>query len=534
MTIRTTASAPSEPAAPSLPRAAELHTEVTTAADLADLDLEVVMLIPEAQARQHCVLAMRRSETSIRVAIADPLDVVALDRVRSWTRLRVVATLATRSDIEHAIEKYYRGQEAAREVQEIVEAIDVGTGDASAEDADVSELRKRVEEAPVVRLVNLILGEAISERASDIHIEPHRNRIVVRYRIDGILHEALRPPRELLTGIVSRIKVLSNMDIAIRLRPQDGGFTVSLGDRKVDLRVSTLPTVFGEKIVMRLFDKGAFDRKLSNLGMDAEVLRQFQAAIVKPHGMVLMSGPTGSGKSTTLYAALNEIKSEETNIITVEDPVEFQVDGLNQVAANPKAGLTFAAALKSILRQDPDVIMIGEIRDLEAADLAVKAALTGHLMFSSVHANDAVSTVTRLVDIGVDRFLVASAVQLVVAQRLVRRICVHCSEPCTLDPMLRLRLGADAAILDDAPLVRGRGCVHCRKTGFHGRVGMYEVLTMSREIRNLIVRGAHDDEVRRAALGGGMETLRQNGLRKVRAGVTTVDEVLEATFHDEE
>jgi len=533
MTTRTASPAASDPGAICPPRATELHTEVTTADELANLDPEVVLLIPEAQARQHCVLAMRRTETSLRVAIADPLDVVALDRVRNSTRLRVVATLATRSDIEHAIERYYRGQEAAREVQEIVETIDVGI-EVPVEDTDVSELRKRVEEAPVVRLVNLILGEAIRERASDVHIEPHRNRIMVRYRIDGVLHEALRPPRELLTGIVSRIKVLSNMDIAIRLRPQDGGFTVSLGDRKVDLRVSTLPTVFGEKIVMRLFDKGAFDRKLSNLGMDAEVLRQFHAAIVKPHGMILMSGPTGSGKSTTLYAALNEIKSEETNIITVEDPVEFQVDGLNQVAANPKAGLTFPAALKSILRQDPDVIMIGEIRDQEAADLAVKAALTGHLMFSSVHANDAVSTVTRLVDIGVDRFLVASAVQLVVAQRLVRRVCSHCSEPCTIDPMLRLRLGVDAAILDDGSMVRGRGCVHCRKTGFHGRVGIYEVLTMSRDIRNLIVRGAHDDEVRCCALAGGMETLRQNGLRKVRAGVTTVEEVLEATFHDEE
>jgi type IV pilus assembly protein PilB len=512
-----------------------LQSRVVGAGDLADLDATVVLLIPEAVARQGCVLALARTETILEVAIADPLDVVTLDRVRAATHLRVVPALASRSDIEHAIERYYRGQEAAREVQEIVDTVDVLSEPGPVEETtDVTELRKQVEEAPVVRLVNLILVEAIQQRASDIHVEPERTRVLVRYRIDGVLHEAMRPPRELLMGIVSRIKVLSNMDIAVRLRPQDGGFSVSLGDRKVDLRVSTLPTVFGEKIVIRLFDKGAFDRRLANLGMDGEALRAFKVAIGKPHGMILMSGPTGSGKSTTLYSALNEIKSSEINVITVEDPVEYQVDGLNQVCAHPKAGLTFAAALKSILRQDPDVIMVGEIRDLETAEIAVKAALTGHLLFSSVHANDSVSTVTRLVDIGVERFLVASAVHLVVAQRLLRRVCTHCRESYRPDPGAVAALGPDAASLAGVDLVRGRGCVHCMKTGYLGRCGLFEVLSMSRRIRELIARGGHDDEIRRAALEDGLVPLRRAGIDKIRSGVTTIDEVLEATFQDDE
>src|SRR5262249_26165439 len=327
-------------------------------------------------------------------------------------------------------------------------------------------LRQQVEDAPVVRLVNLMIAEAIDGRASDIHIEPTRDRVGVRFRIDGVLHEVMKPPKNLQMAIISRIKVLSDLDIAIRLLPQDGRLTVHLSDREVDIRVSTLPTSHGEKVVMRLFDKQAFTRETQSLGLEGQGLESFQRAIHQPYGMMLISGPTGSGKTTTLYSALNEIRTVHKNLVTVEDPIEYHIESVNQVQANQKAGMTFARALRAILRQDPDVIMVGEIRDAETADIAVKSALTGHLVLSTVHANDAPGTVTRLVDMGVPRYLVGSAVTLVMAQRLVRRVCDRCKEVFDAEPEAVAAPGDDAELLEGRPLSRGRGCLACKQTGY--------------------------------------------------------------------
>jgi type II secretory ATPase GspE/PulE/Tfp pilus assembly ATPase PilB-like protein len=398
---------------------------------------------------------------------------------------------------------------------------------------DLALLRQQVEDAPVVRLVNLMLAEAIDSRASDIHVEPTRERIVVRYRIDGMLHEEMRPPKHLQMAIVSRIKVLADLDIATRLLPQDGRLTVHLPDREVDIRVSTLPTAHGEKVVMRLFDKSAFNRTTANLGLEGAPLAQFARAIRQPWGMVLISGPTGSGKTTTLYAALNEIKSAHRNLVTVEDPIEYHIDGVNQVHANAKVGLSFARALRSILRQDPDVIMIGEIRDAETADIAVKSALTGHLVFSTVHANDTASTVTRLIDMGVPRYLVGSAVSLVIAQRLVRRVCERCREPYTPGLEDLASLGDDAGLLQGRQLLRGRGCLACKQTGYHGRSAVFEVMDLNRALRRMVLDGSNEDQMKQQAVADGLATLRKSGIRKILDGVTTIEEVRQVTLADQ-
>jgi len=377
-----------------------------------------------------------------------------------------------------------------------------------------------------------MLAEAIDDRASDVHVEPLRDRLVVRFRIDGILHEVMKPPKNLQMAIVSRIKVLADLDIATRLLPQDGRLTVHLPEREVDIRVSTLPTAYGEKVVMRLFDKTSFSRQVSNLGLDGSLLQSFQRAIHQPYGMILISGPTGSGKTTTLYAALNEIRSVHRNLLTVEDPIEYHIDGVNQVHANAKVGMSFARALRSILRQDPDVIMVGEIRDAETADIAVKSALTGHLVLSTVHANDAPGTVTRLIDMGVPRYLVGSAVTLVMAQRLVRRVCERCREPVIPEPEALAVLGDDAATLTGHPVQRGRGCLACKQTGYFGRTAVFEVLELSRPVRRMVLDGLNEDQIKQRAVAEGMLTLRKSGVQKILQGVTTIDEVRAATLAD--
>ena len=505
---------------------------VASAARLSKADPAAVQLIPEHLARQANLLALGRRDDVLEVAVGDPLDVVSLDYLRALTGATLRVMIALPSEVREAVEEFYQQIRATEQVGEILDKLDLtGSGDLE-EDVDLATLRQQVEDAPVVRLVNLMIAEAIDSRASDIHVEPLRDRLMVRSRIDGVLHEMMKPPKNLQMAIISRIKVLSDLDIAVRLLPQDGRLTVHLPDREVDIRVSTLPTAFGEKVVMRLFDKTAFGRETAKLGLEGATLDSFQRAIHQPYGMILCSGPTGSGKTTTLYSALNEIKSVHRNLVTVEDPIEYHIEGVNQVHANLKVGMTFARALRSILRQDPDVIMVGEIRDAETADIAVKSALTGHLVLSTVHANDAPGTVTRLVDMGVPRYLVGSAITMVMAQRLVRRVCERCREPWMPEPEQLAVMGEDAELLAGRPLARGRGCLACKQTGYMGRTALFEVLELTKSIRRMVLDGLNEDQIKVKAMGEGLLTLRKSGIRKILDGITTIEEVRAATLAD--
>jgi type IV pilus assembly protein PilB len=504
---------------------------IANAEQLSHAEPKAVQLVPEHLARQACLLALKREGDVLEVAVADPLDVVSLDHLRALTGCTLKVRIARASEVREAIDDFYQEIRTSENLGEILGTLDL-TGGEVGEDVDLAALRQQVEDAPVVRLVNLMLAEAIEARSSDIHVEPLRERLVVRYRIDGVLHEVMKPPKNLQMAIVSRIKVLADLDIAVRLLPQDGRLTVHLPDREVDIRVSTLPTAFGEKVVLRLFDKKAFTRDTANLGLEGASLEAFQRAIHQPYGMVLISGPTGSGKTTTLYSALNEIKSVHRNLVTVEDPIEYHIETVNQVHANQKVGMTFARALRAILRQDPDVIMIGEIRDAETADIAVKSALTGHLVLSTVHANDAPGTVTRLIDMGVPRYLVGSAVTLVMAQRLVRRICDRCRTPFTGDAEQVAVLGDDAAVLRGKQLWNKHGCLACKQTGYVGRTAVFEVLELTRPLRRMVLDGANEDVVKTRAMEDGFMTLRRSGIQKILQGTTTIEEVRAATLAD--
>jgi type IV pilus assembly protein PilB len=497
---------------------------------LSQADRAAVQLIPESLAREALVLALSRQGDVLEVAVGDPLDVVALDHLRALTGCQLKVWVARPSEVRETIESFYSELRASEHLGEILDKIDLTRGSDEEQDVDLAQLRQQVEDAPVVRLVHLMIAEAIDQRASDIHVEPAREKVTVRFRIDGVLHEVMKPPKHLQMAIVSRIKVLAEMDIAVRLLPQDGRLTVHLPDREVDMRVSTLPTSHGEKVVMRLFDKGAFERDVSHLGLEGPALDAFRRVIRQPYGMVLISGPTGSGKTTTLYSALHDIRTVHKNLITVEDPIEYHIDGVSQVHANQKVGLTFARALRSILRQDPDVIMVGEIRDTETADIAVKSALTGHLVFSTVHANDAAGTLTRLIDMGVARYLVGSAMSLVMAQRLVRRICERCKEPYQPEPEKLAVLGDDAEMLRGHPLMHGRGCMACKQTGYSGRIALFEVLELTRGVRRMVLDGLNEDDLRKRSLADGFQTLRKAGIRKILEGTTSIDEVRAATL----
>ena len=505
---------------------------VAGAERLSKADPRAIELIPEHLARQAGLLALSRDEDTLEVAVADPLDVVSLDHLRALTHCTLRVYVAQPSDVREAIDEFYQEIRASEQVGAILDTIDLSASPEAEQDVDLATLRQQVEDAPVVRLVNLMLAEAIDSRASDIHIEPSRDRVAVRVRIDGMLHEIMKPPKNLQMAIVSRVKVLSDLDIAVRLLPQDGRMTVHLPDREVDIRISTLPTAFGEKVVLRLFDKQAFARETENLGIEGAALEAFRRAIHEPYGMLLISGPTGSGKTTTLYAALNEIKSVHKNVVTVEDPIEYHIEAVNQVHANHKVGMTFARALRSILRQDPDIIMVGEMRDAETADIAVKSALTGHLVLSTVHANYAPGTVTRLVDMGVPRYLVGSAVTLVMAQRLVRRVCDRCRETFTAEPEYVATLGEDAGMLVGRRIAQGRGCIACKQTGYSGRTAVFEVMELSKAIRRMVLDGLNEDQIKQSAMANGLVTLRKSGIKKILDGVTTVDEVRAATLAD--
>jgi type IV pilus assembly protein PilB len=505
---------------------------VADAQRLTTANREAVQLVPEQLARQAQVLALARDGDTLEVAVGDPLDVLSLDHLRALTGCSLRVLVARPSEVAEAIDQFYSELRATEHLGAILDNIDVTSTGAEDQEVDLAALRQQVEDAPVVRLVNLMIAEAIDARASDIHVEPARDRVTIRFRIDGVLHEVMKPPKNLQMAIISRIKVLADLDIAVRLLPQDGRLSVHLPDREVDLRVSTLPTSHGEKVVLRLFDKSAFERRVENLGLEGETLEAFRGAIRQPYGMILISGPTGSGKTTTLYSALQDIKSVHRNLVTVEDPIEYHIESVSQVHANQKVGMTFARALRSILRQDPDVIMIGEIRDSETADIAVKSALTGHLVFSTVHANDAAGTLTRLADMGVPRYLVGGAMSLVMAQRLVRRVCERCKELVLPESEQLAAFGSDAELLRGHPVPRGRGCMACKQTGYAGRVALFEVLSLTRSIRRLVLDGANEDEIKKQAMATGFVTLRKAGIRKAIEGITTLDEVHSATLGD--
>lgn len=499
---------------------------------LLEADSSVAALIPEDFARENRVLGISKNETTIVIAMEDPEDVVAIDSIKRLTSLSPDILVSGPTLLEKSLDKVYGEIQKTAEVAETIDSITVVSGEEGSEEVvDLSPDKASDEDAPIVKLVNLIFMESIKERATDIHIEPMEKQVYVRIRIDGVLQTIMTPPVSSLSGLVTRIKILSNLNIAEKRLPQDGRFSIKSPGKDIDIRVSILPTVYGEKVVMRLLDKTGFDFNLKSLGFPQRNLGTFKKVINQPYGLVVVSGPTGSGKSTSLYAALKEIKSDRTNITTVEDPVEYQLDGVNQVQVFEDIGLTFGATLRSILRQDPDVLLIGEIRDEETADIAVKFALTGHLVFSTVHANDAPGTITRLLDIGIAPFLVGSCLNLVMAQRLVRKICNKCKEEYTpTDEELSL-VGLDKSKID-GPIFKGKGCADCRNTGYKGRLAIFEMIPMARDLRKLVFDNANEDEIRQSALSNGMTTLRDAGLKRVLDGTTSIEEILRSTVED--
>ena len=462
----------------------------------------------------------------LTVATSDPLNPMITDDLRQATGLPIRIVVSPNDAIIEALDRAYEG--AATPLQRIVEGMEDDRGGDG--DEDVNHLRDMAFEAPVVRLVNLLVENAITLRASDIHIEPFEDTLRIRYRIDGVLFDQESPPRRLQAAVTSRIKIMAEMNIAERRLPQDGRIRVTLQSRRVDIRVSTVPTVHGESIVMRLLDRSSVFLPLESLGFSPSIRSHFEGLIKRPHGIILVTGPTGSGKTTTLYAALDKINSPDRKIITVEDPVEYQLKGVNQIPVRSKIGLTFATGLRHIVRQDPDVILVGEIRDLETADIAIQAALTGHLVFSTLHTNDAPGAITRLEDMGVEPYLVSSVLEAVLAQRLVRRICEGCrvhDAPARAD-LEGLGLDADSAYT----LYRGKGCDECRGTGYRGRFGIYELFPITEDVRSLVLRRASTPEIRRHAVEAGMTTLRLDGWAKAREGHTTVEEILRVTQED--
>lgn len=502
-----------------------------------EIDEAVAKLVPVDLARKYNVVPVNKTGAILTVAMADPTNIFAMDEITFMTGYRVEPVVASEEAIRAAIDRHF-GSSREIELKKVME--DLSQVDEAAlelleesEDVDLQALEAESAEAPVVRLVNIILTDAIKRGASDIHIEPYEKVFRVRYRIDGILNEVMTPPLRLKDAIVSRLKILSKLDIAEKRLPQDGRIKLKVKiegkARDLDFRVSTLPTLFGEKVVLRLLDKENLQLDLTKLGFEKSSLKRFEDAILKPYGMVLVTGPTGSGKTNTLYSALSRVNTPTVNIMTAEDPVEFQLPGINQVQMKEAIGLNFAAALRSFLRQDPNIVLVGEIRDFETAEIAVKAALTGHLVLSTLHTNDAPSTVSRLMNMGIEPFLVATSVNVIAAQRLVRRICSNCKEETEAPVQALLSVGFSEAEAPTLRLHHGRGCDRCNGTGYKGRVGLFEVMDLTEDIRELILSGATAVELRRKAIEEGMITLRQSGLQKIRDGVTTIDEVVRET-----
>ncbi len=500
--------------------------------DLAKYEVnpEVVRLLPEDMVQKNLALPINRVGAKLIVAVADPSNMAILDAIGFKTGYAVELVLASEKDITNAINKFF---DRSLEFKDIVADLDEDLEVVREEEVDISELERGVDDAPVVKLANFILTDAIKRRSSDIHIEPYEKEFRIRYRVDGVLYEVMRPPLKMRNALSSRLKILSSLDIAERRLPQDGRIKLKMGKgQEMDFRVSVLPTIYGEKIVLRLLDKSSLQLDMTKLGFEGEALKDFMEAIHRPFGMVLVTGPTGSGKTTTLYSALSDLNKTSDNISTAEDPVEYNFAGINQVQIKEEIGLTFAAALRSFLRQDPDIIMVGEIRDYETAEIAVKAALTGHLVLSTLHTNDAPSTVTRLLNMGIEPFLVSSSLNLILAQRLARRICAECKEELKILPKALVDAGMKPERVKVARPARGKGCDNCNATGFRGRVALYECLPIREEIKELVLRGGSAIEIKREAIRLGMKTLRQAGLSKVEEGVTTLEEVLRVTAPD--
>ena len=490
------------------------------------IDTEVLKVVPEDVCRRHRVFPLFRIGNTLTVATAEPSDIVALDQVKRASGLDVDAAVASEAEIAEALDQYYGTRSS---ITELIKGIDLrGMGLDDERGVSAERLANVAEVAPVVKLVSLLVSSAVTERASDIHLEPEEDGLHIRVRVDGLLRETAILPKHLQSAVISRVKILSELDIADSRTPKDGRFGFTVNNREVDLRVSTFPTIYGENTVLRILDKSGGLMRLEDLGLAEEMLVQYRRAITRPYGLILVTGPTGSGKTTTLYATLAILNTPEKNIITIEDPVEYHLKMVRQSQVNPKAGLTFASGIRSILRQDPDIIMVGEIRDLETAQTAIQAALTGHLVLSTLHTNDAVGAIARLLDMGVEPFLIGSALVGVVAQRLVRTVCPRCKEPHAVPPHLLKSLGLGLQVT----FYRGRGCHFCRDTGYRGRIGMFEFLPMSDPQRELVTTRASAAELKRLALQEGMQELRTDGIRKAARGITSLEEVLRATQAD--
>lgn len=483
------------------------------------IDPAVIDMVPESLARKHRVLPLEVNDGRLTLAMADPLDVFAADEIDRVTNMPVDTVVVTESELLKALDKYYKGV-----VEEAIKAADVYYPE---KEKIITAAEAMLEETPIVKLVNTVITQAVKDRASDVHIEPYVDSLRVRFRIDGKLHDIMKPPKHLHAGMISRVKILSGMDIAEKRVPQDGRFPINIEGRQFDVRVSTLPTLHGEKIVLRLLEKteGLPQLRLSELGFSENILRSYEKLISKPYGFILSTGPTGCGKTTTMYSSLRNISATEKNIITIEDPIEYNLPDINQVQVNPKAGLTFASGLRSILRQDPDVIMVGEIRDVETASIATHAALTGHLVLSTLHTNEAVGAIARLIDMGVEPFLITSSLIGVLGQRLITKICPYCKESYTAEADILKSMGIKGKVL----LHKGKGCSECRFTGYLGREGLFELLLITEGIKKLIVEKATASEIKAEALKEGFNTMRQEGLLKAVEGVTTLEEAIRVT-----
>jgi len=489
--------------------------------DLSDyaIDAAATAMIPEAVSRRYRALPIGERDGKLLVAMSDPANVYALDDIRTITGRDVQPVVATANDVEQAIQKYSgMGDQVEALASEAAEVLET--------EGELGDVEAAIEDAPIVKLVQAIMTQAVADRASDVHIEPTEKDVRVRFRVDGVLHEVMHSPKSIQNGLISRLKVMADLNIAEKRVPQDGRVSLRVGTKTLDLRLATLPTVFGEKVVIRILDKSNALLQLSELGFLEESFKRYEEAFRRPYGAILVTGPTGSGKSTTLYATLNIVNQVDRHIVTVEDPVEYRLPGVNQIQVNPKAGLTFASALRSILRADPDIILIGEIRDRETAMIAVESALTGHLVLSTLHTNDAPSAVTRLTEMEVETFLVASAVDCVVAQRLARKLCERCREPYRPEPTELIEAGfAEDRLGELGEFYRAAGCNACSNTGYRGRIGLYEVMTMSEEIERLTVERASSETIRQVAVEQGMRTLRDDGLEKARRGLTSIEEI---------
>ncbi|ACV68391.1 type IV-A pilus assembly ATPase PilB [Desulfohalobium retbaense] len=507
------------------------------APELFDIAQDIFELVPSELCRKYEAVPFFRHNNTLFIATADPENLLALDDIRFVTGMELAVHIATPTSIAVSLENYLKGEESGGNFGDLDEALadiaesDVEISRKSEESAsEEPSVLEAASQAPVVKMVNLIIMDAIRKKASDIHIEPYEELFRVRFRIDGVLQEVMRPPMRLRNAIISRLKIMSHMDIAERRLPQDGRVKVRTpGGLEVEFRVSVLPLLYGEKVVMRLLDKSSLNLDLRDLGLEDSALEILQRAIIKPYGMILVTGPTGSGKTTTLYSAIMELNKQEVNIATAEDPVEYSLEGVNQVQVRDDIGLTFAGALRSFLRQDPDIILVGEIRDLETAEIAVKAAMTGHLVLSTLHTNDAPRTLTRLMNMGVEEYLIASSVNAIVAQRLVRKLCPFCKQDTELSQPVLDALGIDPATWDDSQVCAPRGCPKCNNTGYKGRIGLYEVLEVTETMQELILQRASVPHIHALAIEEGMLTMRQSGIEKIRQGITSAQEVLKVT-----